>query len=198
MGTVASPVSIREQALEAIAAIVGPSDSTRRLGEIGGAVFVDLLSALERRFDIGIDADEVLPNGTVGMLSHLVELRALAAQAAAHAGKVYYWDDERAARDLPHYSPRPRLVEVIRDARAEAALAPPPWPLTYPEPAPPRIPLAVPSDAAWARAERLHARERARRARCLWLALACAVAAVACAVAAVASAAVWLRLAGFA
>lgn len=165
-----------------IAAIIGPSDSTRRLGEIGAVVVADLLLALERRFDIGLDADEVLPNGTVGVLLGLVELRAEAAQAAAMASKVYHWDDERAQRGRPLFVPRPQLAAT---SEPDASLAPPPWPSVEPEFTSPdcagyskphrRIEIAVPSDEAWALAEKLYDRERARRAHFLILALGCVV-----------------------
>lgn len=173
MTTVASPLSPRSRAMEVITAMLGPCDSSRRLMECGGAVVANLLVALEKRFDIGLDVDEVLPNGTVGVLLNLVELRAEAAEAAAKVGRLYHWDDERVRRGRPLCAPRPQLAAA--NPEPDANLAPPPWPASYPEPRPE---IAVPSDEAWAQAAKLYARERARRALFLLLALGCAAAGV--------------------
>lgn len=173
--------------MEVITSRLGVSTSpVRRLAEVGDAVLADILIRLERRFDIGLEVDEVLPDGTISVLLGLVERRAMAAQAAAMAGRVYHWDDERARRALPLYAPRPQLAVANPDTGA--GIAPPPWPAHYPEPTR-RIEIAVPSDAAWAEAARLYDRERTRRTLMLAAGLVCALTAVGCVIG-------WLRMAG--
>lgn len=192
MTTVASPVSVREQVLGIIAEhICRPAQVQDVLGEIGCAVFADLLIDLEEHFDIGLDVDELMPNGTVGVLVGLVEIRAKAQGAGR---RVYYWDDERARRALPLVRPPTRSDEAIFDERFEAPQRP-----ELPHGAcaacgrattlnaggvciacfcddaaqvrPTPAYVAAPSDAAWAQAGAIYAQERERRFYLLVIAL---------------------------
>jgi hypothetical protein len=170
MTTVAVPADVRDEALHIVRQRLGDTASLMsRLEAFGTADVAHLLVDLERRFDIGIDPDEVLPNGTVDVLVNLVEIRAQA------NGRVFRWDDERARRGLPLYAPRPKLTKVADGiVQAEppepepAPAEPTPAPIA-PEPAyAARRPMiflgdlgcAVPSTIAWEAELR-----RARRAR---------------------------------
>lgn len=201
MTTVASPVSVREQALGIIAEhLAAPAQVQDALGEIGAAVLVNLLIDLEKHFDIGLDVDELMPNGTIGVLIELVEIRAKAQGAGV---RIYRWDDERARRALPLFRPPTRYAEVEpveiveapetsglphgacgscgRDATLNAGgvcLACFCDDKAIATPPPPISQVAAPSDAAWARAEALYAQERSRRFYLLVVAVVCSAGAL--------------------
>jgi hypothetical protein len=157
MTTVASPVSTRDQAYALIEARLGAGISCKsELDEIGGAVLADVLLDLERRFDIGIDPDEVIP-GTIDTLLSLTVRRA----EGEASRRLYHWDDERLKRNLPYFGGRPRLVPLPATSAPEPlVLAIPPWPETPPQT---RTACAAPTDEAWDAAITLYAREERRR-----------------------------------
>lgn len=76
MPTATLPSSIHDQAWAVVArSLKGRPSFETRLAEFGDVAVVALLTDLEDRFGIGIDVDEVLPQGTVGLLLALVEIR---------------------------------------------------------------------------------------------------------------------------
>lgn len=76
MPTATLPSSIHDQAWAVVArSLKGRPSFETRLAEFGDVAVVALLLDLEDRFGIGIDVDEVLPQGTVGLLLALVEIR---------------------------------------------------------------------------------------------------------------------------
>lgn len=73
MATVAVPSSTRDQAEAVIARHLGRQFSHEtRLEGLGTVAAVQLLLALELNFDVLLDVDEVLPDGTLGGLVGLV------------------------------------------------------------------------------------------------------------------------------
>lgn len=118
MVTNALPRSIRDQAYEVMAARLGRTPSCEdRLADLGGVVVVNLLIDLELEFGIGLDVDEVMPEGTIGVLAGLAEIRARSAGRQvdpAEACRIYDLAMERARRARPE---RP----AMRSAPSEAA-----------------------------------------------------------------------------
>lgn len=177
MTTVASPVSIRDQALAIIAEVLTTEPALQMpLDEIGGAVLVELLCDLERNFDIGIDVDEILPNGTIAVLVELVVLRA---QGAAAGPRIYHWYDERARRALPYVSStalaRQRLQKDPSEPEPETEPKPDPKPAPEPAFAEWDGGCAVPPDAAWSLYIEMEAREQLTSRRILGWIVFCAV-----------------------
>jgi hypothetical protein len=168
MTTVASPVSVRDQALAIIGRRLNAEPALQdRLAGIGGAAVADILFKLETAFGIGLDVDEVLPNGTIGVLVELTERR------AAARGRVVHWDDERLRRGLPYCGPRPEPAPI-----SAVAIVLPPWPDAYAAPsrrpcAQPIAGCAVPGDEAWMVAIDTLGREDAARRRILIAACLC-------------------------
>jgi hypothetical protein len=126
MTTVAPSASVRDDAWTIICQTLGRTpDADAPVQTLGGAIAVTaILIALEARFDIGLDVDEVLAPFTVTDLLDLVERRAAGRRIdPGDLIDVIYWDDARAARGLPIYAPR----------RTN------PTPLPAPAPATPRV-----------------------------------------------------------
>jgi hypothetical protein len=181
------PGSIRDQALGVISRRLGGEPNLQdALAGLGDMVVVNLLLDLEAAFGIGIDPDEVLPDGTLGMLLAIVRLRSGGLLPPLPAPcLVFDFAEARARRargetelDVPLAIRGPCLLvqpaqvpplsgEVSAQptegastqtaAEAPSGLRPPP-----PRGEEPRE-LAVPSDAAWDRAMAAQTRERQAR-----------------------------------
>jgi hypothetical protein len=76
MLTAKAPAATRAQAARIICSrLPGPLTLQTRVAAAGAEVLCDLLIALERAFDIGLDVAEVWPAATVGDLVALVEAK---------------------------------------------------------------------------------------------------------------------------
>lgn len=185
MGTVATPVSIRDHALAVISATLGRQATLQDgLEEIGVADLVHLLIALETGFGVDLDADEAIAARTVGGLIDLLEPR-------ADGRRVISWDDERARRALP-LAPRPpplRLVEAV--AVDDDGFDPnePSMTLGVDSLDIADLPLPLISDDAWAKAQAGFMRERRVR-------LGLGAVGVLCLAGMLVGASWWLRLSG--
>jgi acyl carrier protein len=124
MTTVAPSASVRDDAWTIICQTLGRTpDADAPVQTVGGAIAVtNILIALEERFDIGIDVDEVRGPFTVTDLLDLVERRAAGRPlegAEELSGNIVYWDDVRLGRGLPLYHP-PRAPTALHPAPAPA------------------------------------------------------------------------------
>lgn len=145
MSTVVLPRPIRDAALDIFAERLGyrPSLETQ-LADLGDPVTVELMLAVEQRFGILIDPDEILPHGTIDTLLRLTVTRSCSRPVPT---ETFTLIDLAAARAERARRARARAAMLPSITDAEAALlaaagpqpveAPPPTPATAPaEPAP--------------------------------------------------------------
>lgn len=120
MATAALPSLIRDQALDIITSRLGCTpELDARLEDFGSAVAVALMLDMEETFHILIDVDEVLPNGTVGVLIGLTEIRARTIRPVRPCNLIDLGEararrarSEHPAPPEPTAEPQPRPITV--------------------------------------------------------------------------------------